>query len=195
MDTDPRLNFTGSHEFDDQALMARVERGDQEALITLHRRYVNLVYSLALRIVGETMLAEEITQDVFVKLWLKPHTYDAGRGRFSSWLLTVTRYAAIDCLRRESRRLSGGASLDEDEESAGVETTPDRVGTPREGEEYQHLRLVLQQIPVEQRQVIELAYYGGMSQHDIAEYLHQPLGTVKTRMRLGLQKLRALWRA
>ncbi len=69
------------------------------------------------------------------------------------------------------------------------------MGTPREGEEYQHLRLVLQQIPVEQRQVIELAYYGGMSQHDIAEYLHQPLGTVKTRMRLGLQKLRALWRA
>lgn len=195
MNSDTALNSTTtSRDAEDRALVARVVQGDQDALIALHHRYVNLVYSLTLRIVGERMLAEEITQDVFVKLWRKPHTYDSGRGRFSSWLLTVARYAAIDRLRHEGRQLSNVTSLDGDEGSTGAESTADRTGPPDEAEQYQHLRLVLQQLPKEQREAVELAYYGGLSQREIAAHLGLPLGTVKTRLRLGMQKLRAMWR-
>ncbi len=171
-----------------QQLMAQVASGNQEALVELHQRYVNLVYSLALRIAGEPMAAEEITQDVFLKLWRQPRAFDPARGRFTGWLLTITRHLAIDRLRHDGRRPAVLEPRPEAEADPGPST-----GTRAEGETRQHLRLALQQLPREQRAVIELAYFGGMSQVEIAEHLRVPLGTVKTRTRLGMEKLRAQW--
>ena len=182
---------TGGEPPDDTALLAQVEQGSEDALVTLHHRYVNLVFSLALRILGDPMAAEEVTQDVFIKLWRHPRAYDPNRGRFSSWLLTVARHAAINHLRRNSRRPQGLTSSDEREQHTAREQTIPK-GNPRP-EPHHDLHIALERIPPDQRQVIELAYFGGMSQQDIAESLHLPLGTIKTRVRLGMQRLRAIW--
>src|SRR5512141_800458 len=106
-----------SSEPEDGQLVQAVGRGDEDALLTLHQRYVNLVYSMAWRVLQDVGMAEEVTQDIFLKLWQKGQQYDPGRGRFSSWLLSVTRFAAIDRLRREGRqpRQADLATGDEDE--------------------------------------------------------------------------------
>lgn len=181
-----------SSEMEDGQLLQAVARGDQEALITLHRRYVNLVYSMAWRVLQDVGLAEEVTQDIFLKLWDKGQRYDPARGRFSSWLLSVTRFAAIDRLRREGRRPRQAevATGDLDGSEALERLLPSDHAAWERG---QHLRLVLAQLPHEQRQIIELAYFGGLTHSELAEQLGLPLGTVKGRLRLGLEKLRSLW--
>jgi RNA polymerase sigma-70 factor (ECF subfamily) len=177
---------------EDGQLLREVARGDQHALLILHRRYVNLVYSMAWRVLQDVALAEEVTQDIFLKLWHKGHQYDPARGRFSSWLLSVTRFAAIDRLRREGRRPRQAELLfgDQDEASALEQLLPTDHAAWERG---QHLRLVLAQLPPEQRHIIELAYFGGLTHSELAEHLGLPLGTVKGRLRLGLVKLRSLW--
>jgi RNA polymerase sigma-70 factor (ECF subfamily) len=177
---------------EDGELLQGVARGEQDALLTLHKRYVNLVYSMAWRVLQDVGLAEEVTQDIFLKLWHKSRQYDPARGRFSSWLLSVTRFAAIDRLRREGRQPAQAnlATGDQDETVALEQLTPTDHAAWERG---QHLRLVLEQLPFEQRQVIELAYFGGLTHSELAEHLGLPLGTVKGRLRLGLEKLRALW--
>ncbi len=181
-----------SSDMEDGQLLQAVARGDQDALLTLHRRYVNLVYSMAWRVLQDVGLAEEVTQDIFLKLWNKGHQYDPGRGRFSSWLLSITKFAAIDRLRREGRqpRQAEIATGDQDETAALERLLPTDHAAWERG---QHLRLLLAQLPPEQRQMIELAYFGGLSHAELADQLGLPLGTVKGRLRLGLEKLRALW--
>ncbi len=187
----PGLIPTCGESQDDNALLAQVERGSEEALVALHRRYVKLVFSLSLSILGDPMATEEVTQDVFMKLWRHPRAYDRNAGRFSSWLLTVARHGAIDRLRRDGRRLSRISTSNEKDHHAGREEMFPK-GNP--GPELQKdLRIALAQLPPDQRQVIELAYFGGMSQQDIADYFGLHLGTVKTRVRLGMHKLRAMW--
>lgn len=185
-------NRKASTEMEDGELLQSVARGDQDALLTLHRRYVNLVYSMAWRVLQDVGLAEEVTQDIFLKLWRKGHRFDPARGRFSSWLLSVTRFAAIDRLRREDRQPSpANLSTGEQDETAALEQLlPTDHAAWERG---QHLRLVLEQLPLEQRQIIELAYFGGLTHSELAERLGLPLGTVKGRLRLGLEKLRVLW--
>lgn len=181
-----------SSELEDGELLQAVARGDQDALLTLHRRYVNLVYSMAWRVLQDAGLAEEVTQDIFLKLWDKGQRYDPARGRFSSWLLSVTRFAAIDRLRREGRRPRQAEIVtgDQDEAAALERLLPTDHAAWERG---QHLRLVLAQLPPDQRQIIELAYFGGLTHSELAEQLGLPLGTVKGRLRLGLEKLRSLW--
>jgi RNA polymerase sigma-70 factor (ECF subfamily) len=147
---------------------------------------------MAWRVLQDVALAEEVTQDIFLKLWHKGHQYDASRGRFSSWLLSVTRFAAIDRLRREGRRPRQAEITvgDQDEAAALERLLPTDHAAWERG---QHLRLVLAQLPPDQRQIIELAYFGGLTHSELAEHLGLPLGTVKGRLRLGLEKLRALW--
>ena len=185
-------NEVPGSEMEDAKLLEEVARGDQDALLTLHGRYVNLVYSMAWRVLQDVGLAEEVTQDTFLKLWHKGSQYDSTRGRFSSWLLSVTRFAAIDRLRREGRRPQQAelATGDQDEATALERLLPTDHAAWERG---QHLRLLLAHLPNEQRQVIELAYFGGMTHSELAEYLELPLGTVKGRLRLGLEKLRGLW--
>ena len=173
---------------DDAVLLQRVAAGDSDALLSLHQRYVNLVYSMALRVLGDPHLAEEVTQDVFLKLWQKSQRYDPQRGSFSTWLLSVTRFAAIDRLRREGRHPTASLQARERITMASQDWTGQAAW-----EQGWHLRMLLDQLPTEQRELIELVYFGGMTHRDLAEHLNLPLGTVKSRLRLGLQKLRELW--
>jgi RNA polymerase sigma-70 factor, ECF subfamily len=177
---------------DDAALLQRIARGDEDALLALHTRYVNLVYSMAWRVLQDVGRAEEVTQDIFIKLWQKSQRYDPARGRFSSWLLSVTRFAAIDRLRRDGRRPpEAELAAGETDDALSLERL---LPTDHESwERGQHLRLLLAHLPAEQRQIIELAYFGGLTHSELADQLGLPLGTVKGRLRLGLEKLRILW--
>lgn len=174
---------------DDTSLIQRVARGDQQAFLTLYDRHVARVYGLTLHIMGDAMLAEEVTQDTFLKVWSRAHTYLAGRGSFISWLLTIARYTALDRLRLESRRPVLSNS-DDPEDAWNAIPAPDNQ--PDEAR-WRSLYFAVQSLPDEQRQVIELAYYQGMSQSEIADVLNWPLGTVKTRVRTAMQSLRELW--
>jgi RNA polymerase sigma-70 factor (ECF subfamily) len=183
---------------DDLRLIRRVAQRDQDALLDLYTRYGNAVYALALRVLQQGTLAEEITQDVFLKLWQQPDRWNPGLGRFSSWLLTLARNAAIDRLRHEQRRGyrpagSGGYGEGADPpEDAAAEPSPFSDSLWYDG---QVLRRLLAQLPAEQRELVELAFFRGYTHSELAALLNLPLGTVKTRLRAGLQKLRALWLA
>jgi RNA polymerase sigma-70 factor, ECF subfamily len=172
------------------ALLQRIQNGDEDALLALHGQYVNLVYSVAYRVLNDQMAAEEVTQDTFMRLWQKSYTYDPNKGRFMTWLLTVTRRLAIDVLRQRQRRepRAGLFFMDED---PGLWENLLAVGGSEDLR--RSLQSVLNEIPAEQRDLIELVYFYGMSHSDIAETLNLPLGTVKTRIRLGMQKLRTAW--
>lgn len=176
---------------EDLVLLQRVAEGDQDALLRLHKRYANLVYTMAWRVLGDAGKAEEVTQDIFLKLWQKSQRYDANRGRFSTWLLSVTRFAAIDVLRREGRRPRETQLERDDDIAPALERLfPTDHAAWERG---QHLRLLLGQLPAEQRQIVELAFFWGMTHTELAEHLGLPLGTVKGRLRLGIEKLRVLW--
>lgn len=175
---------------DDAELILRLAARDEAALSLLYERYGALVYSLALRVVQNSGLAEEITQDTFLKLWSQPGTYDPQRGRLVAWLMTIARHTAIDRLRKEQRRpQSTEMELDDVLNTVGTLAVMDDPAWL----DGRLLRGLLEQLPPEQVRVIELAFFGGMSHSEIAETLNIPLGTIKTRVRLGLQKLRALW--
>jgi RNA polymerase sigma-70 factor (ECF subfamily) len=174
----------------DRELIERIARRDQQALLLIYQKYGDLVYSFALRVVGETGLAEEVAQDIFLKVWRHPERWNPALGQFSSWLLAITRNAAIDRLRAEQRRPGFRAA----ELDPSVAAQP--VGS---GDlawlDGQLLRRLLGELPAEQRTLIELAFFTGYTHSELAEHLQLPLGTVKTRIRAGLQKLRALWHA
>jgi RNA polymerase sigma-70 factor (ECF subfamily) len=178
------------HEFadnliSDRELLRRIARRDQDALSELYNRYCNLVYSLAFHTLQNSVLAEEVTQDTFIKVWKQPDRWNPDYGKFSSWLLTVTRHTAIDRLRREQRQTPQLILL--------LENVPDEAEDGyfwNEEEAGKELRILINQLPVEQAEVIRLAFFKGMTHSQIAEVLNLPLGTVKTRVRLGLSKLK-----
>lgn len=177
----------------DSRLVKALEDRDQRALEALYDRYGDYVYSVCLRMVGDVQLAEDLTQEVFLRLWRRPDLYDADRGRFITWLLSVARNRGIDERRSRGRRfrhetppslaaeeLLASASTEEAEDAAVL--SDERVIVQK----------ALAALPPDQRIAIQLAYFGGYTQQEIARGLKQPLGTVKTRIRLGLQKLRLL---
>jgi RNA polymerase sigma-70 factor (ECF subfamily) len=174
---------------DDNDLVARVARGDEDAFLALYDRYSGRVYGLTLRILGDRMLAEEATQDTFLKLWNRAGLFRAERGSLVVWLLTIARRTALDRLRLESRRPALSESYDIGD---GWHTLADANSLSEENR-WHSLSFAVQSLSPEHRQVIELAYYQGMSQSEIAEVLGWPLGTVKTRMRAALENLRHAW--
>ena len=177
-------------QLDDTALIALVARRDDEALAVLYDRYSRLVFSVAMRVVGQRMLAEEITLDAFQKVWQAAASFQQERGRFVTWLMSVTRHRAIDELRRLGVRPEGSSvELDYrlDVSAARADTVEDLVYLRQVRES---VRKALAELPEPQRQALEMAYFGGLTQQEIAERLDTPLGTVKTRMRMGMQKLR-----
>ena len=162
------------------------------AISELYDRYGRLVFSLALQIVGDSRVAEEVTQDVFVQVWNKADTFRPESGKVITWLASVARYRAIDVFRSQNVRPEGhqvsledGFSFEEDRE-ADVEPAVDRLI------ERQRVRHALQQLPSDQRKALALAYFKGLTQQEISEALNEPLGTVKTRIRLAMQKLRQI---
>jgi RNA polymerase sigma-70 factor (ECF subfamily) len=181
----------------DEALMELVARGDTQAFEELYDRYVRGCFGLAMKIVREPSMAEEVVQDVFMKLWSKPGIFTPERGKFSGWLLTLVHNRSVDKLRRLKASAGGGVlpldgTLDSDASLA--EVIADTSATPHEqawlGEQGQIVREALRKLPRQQRETIVLAYFGGLTQKEIAERLQEPLGTVKTRTRSALQQLR-----
>ncbi|MBE9115967.1 sigma-70 family RNA polymerase sigma factor [Lusitaniella coriacea LEGE 07157] len=176
-----------SLETPDAELLCALYAGHLEALGQLYDRYSSLVYSLALRILAEPTDAEDLTQEIFLILWRKP-TYDPRRGSLSSFLATLTRSRAIDRLRS---RTSKQKFLTRWQRTMSADVTPsspfDRASLQ---ERRDRVRQALAQLPPQQRQVLELSYYEGCSQSQIAKRLNTPLGTVKTWARKGLLQLR-----
>ena len=173
----------------DKELTNRTAQGDHDAFLTLYDRYANKVFALAYRMMGEQMLAEEVTQDAFLKLWNHARLYLAERGQLLPWLLSITRYTALDRLRLEGRR---PLLSDIEDPELLWQKLPDPLSAPDEAR-WRSLFLIVRALPAEQRTVIELAYYQGLSQSEIAETLNWPLGTVKTRLRAAMDSLRRAW--
>jgi RNA polymerase sigma-70 factor, ECF subfamily len=176
---------------EDETLLARVAAGDSRALETLYDRYSRIVYSTALRMLGAADLAEEVVQETFWRVWRRSGTFQTGRGQVSSWILGIAHNLAIDELRRQRARPT--PVYDEEDRPVLRDMEDQRIdvaGAAIEEEQRQLINAALAQIPAEQREAIELAYFAGLSQSEIAMRLKNPLGTVKTRIRLGLQKLR-----
>jgi RNA polymerase sigma-70 factor (ECF subfamily) len=172
----------------DRGLVARIERRDADALADLYDRYSARLMGLAYRILGETGEAEEVLQEVFLYVWRAISTFDAARGTVLAWLLVVTRSRAIDRLR--ARRPAARAGL-RSLEGAPEPTSPQDVETDMAGRQWESLcRAAIRELPEDQRRALELAYFEGLTQQEIAERTSSPLGTVKTRVRLGLMKLR-----
>jgi RNA polymerase sigma-70 factor (ECF subfamily) len=175
----------------DSEVIARLAQGELEALEVLYVRYVRPVYSLAARVLGDDVAAEEVTQDVFEQAWRQAKSYDQARGRVGTWLLTITHHTAVDVLRKRLRRPAtvGGT---------GAELALKSVADPHSDVALQSIgnidgvqvRRALQTLPEAQRRAIELAFFGGMSHAEIATALSQPLGTVKSNIRRGMQRLR-----
>jgi RNA polymerase sigma-70 factor (ECF subfamily) len=163
---------------------------DETALEILYNRYAGLIFTLALRIVGDPELAREVLQDTFLRCWDGRETYDAGRGRVPWWLMSIARNRAIDLLRSRPHQ----ARLREREQLAVViaeATQPDATDSLP----MRHAVVsALQSLPSAQRQAIELAYYGGLTQTEIAHELGAPLGTIKSRTREAMDRLRAVLR-
>ncbi|MFL5899214.1 MAG: RNA polymerase sigma factor [Solirubrobacterales bacterium] len=173
----------------DEELMPLVSGKDPEAFEVLYDRHGGAAYSLAYRIVGNRAAAEEVTQEAFISVWRSGARFDAARGSVRSWLLSVVRNRAIDFLRSKAGR---APKLDFDD-AAVLEQRPAAERTEEEAlrrETAGELRGALGKLPGEQSKVIELAYFGGFSHSEIAAILGLPMGTVKGRMRLGLEKIR-----
>ena len=173
----------------DFELVQKVVSRDERAFLALYDRFAARVYALTLRILGDSMLAEEATQDTFLKLWSRARQFIPSHGELASWLLTIAHRTALDRLRLERRRLPASNTLNPDEQWAII---PDGNTLSSEAR-WRSLYFAVQALPVEQRQVIDLAYYKGLSQSEIAEVLGWPLGTVKTRLRAALHALRQQW--
>ncbi len=173
----------------DDELVKRVVQRDEQAFLALYDRYASQVYALTLRVLGDAQLAEEVTQDVFLKCWSRARTFTVTRGTFGSWLLTIARNTALDRLRLEKRR----PALSEEADPEKIWDVLPQEGSKSDETRWRALYFALLELPKEQKIVIELAYYQGLSHSEIAEMLGWPVGTVKTRMRLGMEQLRHLW--
>lgn len=173
----------------DEELMAAVDRKLPAAFEVLYDRHGGAAFSLAYRIVGNRDTAEDVAQEAFLSIWRSNARFDRARGSVRSWVLSVVRNRAIDALRRGA---GNAPKLDHDDESL-LEARPADDRTETEAlrrETSRELRGAMEQLPEDQSQVIQLAYFGGFSHTEIAEMLSMPLGTVKGRMRLGLEKIR-----
>jgi RNA polymerase sigma-70 factor (ECF subfamily) len=174
----------------DDELLAGIVSGDEGAFRVLYDRFADLVYSVAVRVLGDSAAAQDVAQDVFVRLWRNPGSYDPERGRFMPWLLSVTRNRAVDEVRSRGRRRTHELAPAEGADDPVDVGAPDPAWQAVLASERRAVRRALTALPPEQRQAIELAYFGGLTQQEIAERLSTPLGTVKTRVRLGMKKLR-----
>jgi RNA polymerase sigma-70 factor, ECF subfamily len=179
---------TDAREQDWAALIKRVAGGDEYALSSLYDRSSRLIFGLLLRILGDPALAEEVLLDVYMQVWRQAGKYDPSRGKTLAWLVIIARSRAIDRLRSTRQEEMRKESLDATDYGARLATA---FQDPTTAPEMQRIvRTALDTLPPEQREVIEMAYYLGLSHSEIAARLGQPLGTVKTRTRLGMMKLR-----
>lgn len=191
MDSSPKHAVSGL----DPDLLARVARGDRGAFSQLYEQSCALLFSLAFRILGDRESAADLLQDVYLEVWRKRVRYDADRGSPMAWMVTMTRSRAIDRLR--SRTAKGHGITDPLENSPAIQLADGNPG-PLEASAGNETRSlvgkVLAELPEAQRKAIELAFYQGLSHSEIAAQLNEPLGTIKTRIKLGMDKLRTVLR-
>ena len=170
--------------------ITRMAQGEEQALGALYDRTASQVYGLVLRVVNDPSIAEEVTLDVYMQAWRQAGQFNPERGKPMVWLAVVARSRAIDRLRAGKKERESRENLD------SVDNLAADKGNPEESSTYsQQCRVVqeaLNSLPIEQRQAIEMAYWGGLSQNEIAAQTGEPLGTVKTRIRLGMMKLRTV---
>lgn len=169
----------------DEALLALIARDDELALAELYQRFARLAYGLAFRILRDDALAQDAVQEAFLAVWRGADRFVAERAKPSTWVLTLVHRRAVDLVRREDRRRAEPLEPGHEAEAPAADDV-EQLGS-REA-----VREALRQLPPEQREAIELAYYGGYTQSELAERLGQPLGTIKSRMFTGLSRLRDL---
>ena len=178
--------------FNDETLLRLITRADENALGELYDRYSRLVYSVAFNTLSDAGRAEEVTQDVFVRVWEKASTYSAEHGRVVTWLASITRHRSIDLFRQHR---SSNKNIQVDWQEFEAIDLPDGQNVEWEADlkqRQQRIRWAVAQLPVEQKQALGMAFFQGFSHPEIASALGEPLGTVKTRIRVGMQKLRTL---
>jgi len=174
---------------DDVALIRRMVEADETALGALYDRWARSLYSLVLHLLRDPDEAEDVVEETFWQAWRKADSYEPARGAVSTWLLTIGRRKALDRLRAKKRHKED--PIGGDRTFADIASpSPDPSENVEGSELREHVRAALRELPAEQREVIELGYFNGLSQTEIADTTGQPLGTVKTRMRLAMQKLR-----
>lgn len=182
-------------DFTDAELVARLAEGDEAALEPLYDRYGKVVYSLCLRVVRDGPAAEELTQEVFVRLWRSAASFEPNKGRLQGWLLRIAHNLALNEIRRRQSRPVTADSFDWDTQSDTL-VAPSDDGDPEMAtwlrERAMVIRQALAQLPTAQRKAIELAFFGGLSQAEVAAAVGEPLGTVKSRIRVGMQRMREL---
>ncbi|MCC7446279.1 MAG: sigma-70 family RNA polymerase sigma factor [Anaerolineae bacterium] len=175
-------------QLDDIELMRRIAANDQQAFRAIYQQYGKAIYSLAYHVLQNTTWAEEVTQDTFLKVWQQKTQWDPNKGNLRNWLLRITHFTAIDRLRQERRQ----PNLHPD----AIEEVEDEIPASLRDSAWQDgivLQMLVKQLPREQAFLIDLAFFRGMTHAEIADETHMPLGTVKTRLRNGLQRLRELW--
>lgn len=173
----------------DEELMELVCRDDATAFEIVLERHVDVAFSLAYRMIGLRALAEDVVQEALLSIWRSGARYDRSRGSVRNWILGITHHRAVDALRRNGVRTSKDVSDDDLQERIEAPERTDMEVVRRD--EAHEIRSVMGQLPAEQVRVIELAYFGGFTHTEIAEMLDLPVGTVKGRMRLGLEKMRS----
>lgn len=171
-----------SNQKDEAGLIARIRAGDETAMADLYDRYSGIVYGVALRVLGNTSAAEDVVQEVFLQLWRNPQAFDPDRGKLAPWLAVIARNRAIDLRRKRP--------MEDD-----IDELPISTGVDLEDEASQRLAIgkvrgVLGQLPADQRKLLEMAFFEGLTHTEIATKTGEPLGTVKTRIRSGLLALR-----
>ncbi len=182
----------------DAACIARLVAGDERALGALYDRHGAMAYALASAMMHDPADAEEVVADAFAQVWRTAASFHPERGSVVAWLATIVRSRALDLLRAQKRRarvLEEATAMSEDGDAPALSSAAPSPEVEVEASEAQlHVRAALARLPGAQRHVLELAYFGGLSQSEIAAQLSEPLGTVKTRMRAGMEKLRATLR-
>jgi len=176
----------------DEQLISAICAGDETAIEELYERYHRYTYALAYRILHDPVAAEDIVQDAFLAIWRKASSYQAQTGSVQSWIQAIVRNRSIDKIRASAHRDYQWSPLQIENEQDPPSEEPDVWEQAWQSEQHRIICEVLEQIPDQQRMVIELAYFGGLTHAEIAEKYQMPLGTVKGRMRLGLQKMKSL---
>jgi RNA polymerase sigma-70 factor, ECF subfamily len=185
-DTSPAIARSFAH-LSDEAIVALVARSDQSALAELYDRFGRVAYGVALRILRDEKLAEDAVQEGFLAAWRNADRYMPERAQASTWLLTLVHRRAVDLVRRENRRQAEALPDDTDYAASGSAEDDAWLRFERE-----RVQAALSKLPDQQREALELAYYGGFTQSELAERLGQPVGTIKSRMFTGLARLREL---
>jgi len=185
----PSYSTVNESNAEDAALIRRMVDADETALGALYDRWVRSLYSLVLHLLRDPDEAEDVVEETFWQAWRKAGSYEPSKGAVSTWLLTIGRRKALDRLRTRKRNredTTAGESTFDDLPSKSEDPASEAEGS----ELRESIRAALKELPPEQREVLELGYFSGLSQAEIAEATRQPLGTIKTRMRLAMQKLR-----